>query len=184
MSTRYREKSCLRIRISMMTYQIEGPWRGRLAIVPRPRGEDWLADEALDWKNEGFDVVVSLLTTEETRDLGLTDEADLSRSHGLQFYGFQIPDLGVPSSMAAAQEFLEKLISELAAGKKIAIHCRQGIGRSGLVAASLLSLSGIDPETAFQRVSAARGLAVPETPEQKRWVTRLAEEFAAPTAGR
>jgi protein-tyrosine phosphatase len=168
----------------MTTYQIEGPWRGRLAIVPRPRGDDWLADEARAWKDEGFDVVVSLLTTEEMKDLGLTDEANLSRSHGLQFYGFQIPDLGIPSSITAAQEFLGKLTSELAAGKKVAVHCRQGIGRSGLVAASLLSLSGIDPETAFQRVSAARGLPVPETPEQKRWVTRLAEEFAAPTARR
>ena len=168
----------------MTAYQIEGPWRGQLAIVPRPRGEDWLADEVLAWRNEGFDVVVSLLTTEEMTDLGLTDEANLSRSHGLQFYGFQIPDLGVPSSMAVAQEFLETLIGELAAGKRVAVHCRQGIGRSGLVAASLLSLSGIDPETAFERVSAARGLPVPETPEQKRWVTRLAEEFAAPTARR
>lgn len=168
----------------MTTYQIEGPWRGQLAIVPRPRGEDWLADEALAWKAEGFDVVVSLLTTEEMKELGLVDEAKVSRTLGLQFYQLQIPDLGVPSSMAVAQEFLERLISELAAGKKIAVHCRQGIGRSGLVAASLLSLSGIDPETAFQRVSAARGLPVPETPEQKSWVTRLAEEFAAPTARR
>ena len=86
--------------------------------------------------------------------------------------------------MASALEFLEKLRSELGAGKNVAVHCRQGIGRSGLVAASLLSLSGIDPATAFQQVSAARGLPVPETPEQKRWVTRLAEEFAAPTARR
>lgn len=184
MSTRYREKSYPRIRISMTTYQIEGSWRGRLAIVPRPRGEDWLADEARAWKNEGFDVVVSLLMTEEIRDLGLADEADSIRAQGLQFYHLQIPDLGVPPSMAAAQEFLDKLSRELAAGKKIAVHCRQGIGRSGLVAASLLALSGINPETAFQQVSAARGLPVPETQEQKRWVIRLAEEFAAPAARR
>src|SRR5947209_7861885 len=116
----------------MTTYQIDGPWRGRLAIVPRPRGEDWLADEARAWKNEGFDVVVSLLTPEEIKDLGLADEADSIRAQGLQFYHLQIPDLGVPPSMAPAQEFLDKLSSELAAGKKIAVHCRQGIGRSGL----------------------------------------------------
>lgn len=168
----------------MTRYQIEGPWRGQLAIVPRPRGEDWLRDEARAWKDEGLDVVVSLLTTDEIKDLGLADEAESIRTHGLQFYQLQIPDLGVPPSMASALEFLEKLRSELGAGKNVAVHCRQGIGRSGLVAASLLSLSGIDPETAFQRVSAARGLPVPETPEQKKWVTRLAEEFAAPTAGR
>ena len=155
-----------------------------MAIVPRPRGGDWLEDDVRVWKDDGFDLVVSLLTTGEMKDLGLADEADSIRTQGLQFDQLQIPDLGVPPSMASALEFLEKLRSELAAGKNVAVHCRQGIGRSGLVAASLLSLSGIDPETAFQQVSAARGLPVPETPEQKRWVTRLAEEFAAPTARR
>ncbi len=168
----------------MNNYQIKGPWRGQMAIVPRPRGGDWLEDDVRVWKDDGFDLVVSLLTTGEMKDLGLADEADSIRTQGLQFDQLQIPDLGVPPSMASALEFLEKLRSELAAGKNVAVHCRQGIGRSGLVAASLLSLSGIDPETAFQQVSAARGLPVPETPEQKNWVMRLAEEFAAPTAGR
>ena len=164
----------------MTAYKIEGPWSGKLAIVPRPRGGDWLADEARAWKDEGFDVIVSLLTKDEADDLGLSDEANLSRAQGLAFYQFQIPDLGVPASMTAAQDFLDKLVKELEIGRKIAIHCRQGIGRSGLIAASLLSLLGIDPETAFHRVSAARGLSVPETREQKEWVIRLAKEFAAP----
>ena len=58
----------------MTTYNIEGPWRGQLAIIARPRGGDWLAEEVQDWKNEGFDVIVSLLTTDEERDLGLTED--------------------------------------------------------------------------------------------------------------
>ena len=164
----------------MTTYNIEGPWRGQLAIIARPRGGDWLAEEVQDWKNEGFDVIVSLLTTDEERDLGLTEESDTSRAQGLTFYNFEIPDLGVPASIAATQKFLDMLFRELSVGKKVAIHCRQGIGRSGLVAASLLSLRGIDPETSLRRVSAARGLSVPETAEQREWVMRLANEFAEP----
>lgn len=163
----------------MTTYQIEGPWRGKLAIVPRPRGGEWLEDEVLALQDEGFDVVVSLLTSDEMKDLDLNGEADLSRTHGLQFYAFPIPDLGVPDSLATAQKLLGTLDKALTAGKKVAIHCRQGIGRSGLVAASLLVLSGIDPETAFRRVSAARGLPVPETSEQQDWVVELSREFAA-----
>src|SRR5229473_5941842 len=101
----------------MNNYQIKGPWRGQMAIVPRPRGGDWLEDDVRVWKDDGFDLVVSLLTTGEMKDLGLADEADSIRTQGLQFDQLQIPDLGVPPSMASALEFLEKLRSELAAGK-------------------------------------------------------------------
>ena len=166
----------------MTSYQIQGPWRGQLAIVPRPRGGEWLEDEVRAWKDEGFDVVVSLLTADEIRELGLAREAELSMSLGLQSCEFPIPDLGVPQSMTATQEFLGKLDQALAAGKRVAIHCRQGIGRSGLIAASILVVSGLDPETALRRVGAARGLSVPETPEQSVWVVKLAREFAAPVA--
>src|SRR5712692_4640105 len=163
----------------MTSYPIEGPWPGQLAIVPRPRGGEWLEDEVRFWKAASFDVVVSLLTKDELDEFDLGAEADLISAHGLQFCEFPIPDLGVPKSMATARELIHKLRDELEAGKKIAIHCRQGIGRSGLIAASVLVVSGVEPEFAIRRVSAARGLPVPETPEQRDWVLELARECAA-----
>ncbi len=54
------------------------------------------------------------------------------------------------------------------------MHCRQGIGRSGLVAARLLAKKGTSPGAAIEMVSAARGLAVPETAEQREWIDRYA----------
>ena len=162
----------------MTSYQIEGPWRGELAIVPRPRGGDWLEGEIRALKDEHFDVLVSLLTRDESDEFDLALEADLSRAHGLQFCEFPIPDLGIPRSPAAARQLIVRLRSALEAGEKIGIHCRQGIGRSGLIAAGLLVASGVDPETAFRRVSAARGLPVPETAEQEQWVRELARESA------
>jgi hypothetical protein len=30
-------------------FWIPGPWKGKLAIVPRPRGGDWLDDEVGGW---------------------------------------------------------------------------------------------------------------------------------------
>ena len=163
----------------MTNYLIEGPWPGRLAIVPRPRGGDWLENEVRAWKKMGFDVVVSLLTTDELDELGLADEADLSRAQGLQFCEFPIPDLGIPKSSAAARELVDNLRSDLDGGKQIAIHCRQGIGRSGLIAAAVLVLSGVEPEFAIRQVSAARGLSVPETAEQREWVLEVARDSAA-----
>lgn len=162
----------------MTSYQIEGPWQGELAIVPRPRGGDWLEDEIHALKDGHFDVLVSLLTGDESGEFDLAVEAHLSRAHGLQFCEFPIPDLGIPPSLTAARELIDKLYGGLKAGKKIAIHCRQGIGRSGLIAAGLLVASGVDAETAFRQVSGARGLPVPETAEQKQWVRELARDYA------
>lgn len=168
----------------MISYHIEGPWPGKLAIVPRPRGGDWLKDEVRTLKDEEFDVLVSLLTEAESEELGLASEADLSRTNALQYFSFPIPDLGVPDSAEAAHQFVNELHRALVAGKKVALHCRQGIGRSGLIASSLLVMSGMDPESSFRQVSVARGFSTPETEEQKNWVVELAREFAEPLVRR
>jgi len=165
-----------------MTYLIKGPWSGELAIIPRPRGGDWLEDEVRGLQNAGFDIVVSLLTDEEAKELGLTDEAELIQKQDLQFRNYPIPDLGVPYSRESAREFLVKVHRELLAGKKIAVHCRGSIGRSGLVASSMLVLSGVEPTRAFREVSAARGVACPETAEQEDWVMMLSLEPVASPA--
>lgn len=60
-------------------YWVPGPWPGRLGILPRPRGGDWLEDEVPSWRNSGLDVVTSLLTPDEVPELGLQDEAARSR---------------------------------------------------------------------------------------------------------
>ena len=156
-----------------ITYRIEGPWQGQMAIIPRSRGGDWLNEELHALKEAHFNVVLSLLTREESEELGLAKEAELSAQQGLEFINFPIPDLGVPAAAAATHEVLNRLLNVLRAGKRIAIHCRQGIGRSGLIAASLLVMEAIDPFVAFRRVSAARGLEVPETTAQRDWVMEL-----------
>jgi len=162
----------------MTNYLIKGPWPGQLAIIPRPRGGDWLEDEVRALRDDGFETVVSMLTPEETEELGLIHESAIVQDQGLVFCNYPIPDLGVPSSRESAREFLETLHRDLLAGRKIAVHCRGSIGRSGLVASSLLVLSGIDPVDAFRQVSTARGVSAPETDEQRDWVVRLALEPA------
>lgn len=160
-------------------FWIEGPWRGRLAISARPRGGDWLEDEVVGWRRAGVDILVSLLAAEEEHDLALEAEAKLSRAHGIRFVTFPVVDRSVPSSTAKTVDLLKDLRSELEAGKTVAIHCRQGIGRSSLIAAGLLVTAGLDATTAFSTVGAARGLAVPETPEQRIWVEQLSADHPA-----
>ena len=52
------------------------------------------------------------------------------------------------------------------------VHCRQGLGRSALLAACVLVVGGVDVPTAIDRLTKARGCAVPETAEQREWIER------------
>lgn len=160
-------------------YWIPGPWSGRLGIVPRPRGGDWLEDDIRAWRRAGIDVMVSLLTPVEERELALEAEADHCRDEGIEFHRLPTPDRGVPPSRSALAELVHRLEQALRAGRNVGIHCRQGIGRSALLAASLLISAGERPERAFHVIEKARGVQVPETAEQRSWVDELEAELVA-----
>ncbi|MFZ4662730.1 MAG: protein-tyrosine phosphatase family protein [Caldilineaceae bacterium] len=164
-------------------YWIEGPWRGRLAIMARPRGDEWLQREVDDWRRNRIDVVVSLLTQSEIDELALTQEARVAEINGITFFAFPIPDRGVPASLWKASSFIRQLEDLLADGRHVAIHCRHGIGRSALVAAGLLVRSGIDVAAAFTRIERSRGCPVPDTSEQKNWVEKFAALTPVPAFG-
>ena len=154
-------------------YWVPGPWPGHLGIVPRPRGGDWLTDEVRAWRSSDLDVVTSLLTPGEITELELQQEEAVSREEGLEFHTFPIPDRGVPDSREDLAELIRDLERALAAGKNVAVHCRQGIGRSSMIVASLLISAGEKADEAFRRIEKARGRPVPDTVEQRQWVAEL-----------
>ena len=158
-------------------YWLDGPWKGKLALAARPRGGDWLEDDVADWKRAGISAVLSLLTPEEQKELELQNEAREVRAQGLGFSSFPIPDLQVPRSEAKLAEALKNVTADLSSGRNVLIHCRQGIGRTGVIAACLLIQSGMSPGAAVEFVSAARGVTVPETQEQREWIERYAPVF-------
>jgi protein-tyrosine phosphatase len=155
-------------------YWIDGPWPGRLGILPRPRGGDWLDDEMQAWKNAGVDVVVSLLMPDEVMEFDLGKEGESCKNHGSEFLSFGIPDRSVPASRRETSELLKRIDGYLATGRGVAIHCRQGIGRSGLMAACLLILWGTKPSDAVTQISRQRGCETPETAEQRNWLVDFA----------
>ena len=164
-------------------FRIEGPWPGSLAISARPRGGDWLEEELREWRQAGIDVVVSLLAPEEAVDLDLEQERAHSEAIGIDFHSFPIVDRSVPPRDADIPRFLREIDARLRRGRNVVVHCRQGVGRAGLVAATLLIERGLSPEEAIRRVGAARRVPVPETEEQRLWVENFAVDLAQnPTA--
>lgn len=165
-------------------YWIENAGGGRLAISARPRGGDWLEDEVEGWRQQGVDVVVSLLTASENAELELKSEGSLSKAKGLRFVSFPIEDRSVPASAAKLRGLAAQLSSEIQQGKKVAVHCRQGIGRSSMVAAAVLLQAGDDLDQALRSIRNARGLEVPETIEQRRWLEQFARTIDSETVAR
>lgn len=151
-------------------YLVVGSWRGKLFLSSRPRGGDWLEDEVLGWRRKGVETVVSLLTNDEEQDLDLVAEESEVRKHDLTFVSYPIPDRGIPSDTASFFNLLEALQRDLQQGRNVLVHCRQGIGRTGLVAASLLVQDGIEPGSAIREISEVRGVPIPETSSQEGWI--------------
>lgn len=156
---------------------------GAVSITARPRPGDWLGDEMRALRDAGIDTLISALTDTETRELDLADEPDAAHAAGLNFTPLPIPDLGIPTDTKTFLATLAPLATHVETGGHVAVHCRAGIGRSGIIATLLLTHTGQDPATAITHLSTLRGLAVPETEQQRTWLIATATAWARQTGG-
>jgi protein-tyrosine phosphatase len=138
----------------------------------RPHGHANLAADMAALRGVGADILVCALPDAERAELGLTDEPGLAEAAGLRFVPLPIPDFTVPP-IPVVLPVLRELAADLRAGAHVVAHCRCAIGRSSLIAVSLLILDGITPEAAWVSMERARGAAVPDTEEQRAWTLEL-----------
>lgn len=142
---------------------------GNLATMAAPRLDEQFEGILLDWKNEGVDVVVSLIEEFEIPNLAAAEGA-LCEELGMEFFSFPMRDKTVPEAGGRFAQLARRLADRIGSGKAVAIHCRAGIGRSTMLAASVLILLGVDAAHALDMIAVARGIEVPETEAQRQWV--------------
>ena len=153
----------------MRTFPIPRSFPGRLAVATRPRGDDWLDTDVSQLKRDGWRVLVSALERSEQGDLGLAQERAVAEAHGLFFLEFPIPDRGTPD-VAKTIVLVREIARYLVSGSSVAVHCRMGIGRSSLICAATMVALGERPEAAWPTLADARGVPVPDTEDQRRWL--------------
>lgn len=136
--------------------------------------------EALEtvWKRVADDavrVIVCLAPTSEIHEKSPTyGRAIDSDAVPCELLSFEIPDYGVPGDRAAFWALARRLGARLRAGEAVLVHCGAGIGRTGMLAASVLIALGETASRAREAVAAAGSGA--ETPAQQELIDWCAEQ--------
>jgi protein-tyrosine phosphatase len=151
-------------------YRIDTIGAGSLAIMAHPASSGDATSRIAEIAASGINLVISLLEPAEAQLLELQHESELVNAAGMDFVSFPIPDMGLPVSVEAFAQLSRRLYQQARAGDHALIHCRAGVGRSGLLAAAVLMHAGRDAQQAFARVARRRGMPVPETSGQGAWL--------------
>ena len=114
-------------------------------------------------------VVVTLIEADEFFLLETPRLGERVREAGLEWRHLPIRDLKAPDArFEQAWTFAgAELRDLLVRGGRVLLHCRGGLGRTGLVASRLLAELGEAPEAALRRVRAARQGAVETEPQER-----------------
>lgn len=161
-------------------FSVAGNGGVRIGVMARPQGGASLEEEVRSIREQGFAVLVSLLSEDEQRELELTEESTHCESVGLNFKYLPITDLSVPELNQQTIAFLAELRELHSAGNSIAVHCRAGLGRAPMIAACVMLSPGCSIHSAFHQLSAARGFNVPETPQQHQWAASYEKLLLTP----
>jgi ADP-ribosyl-[dinitrogen reductase] hydrolase len=144
-------------------------------VQPGAVSGSWERDLRIDMqvvKSWGATAWLNLLTTTEMLDLKVEDLEEAVKGIGIRYYRLPIEDGGIPdATFEKSWEAVGKqLREELLRGGKILIHCKGGLGRSGMIAARLIvELGAATPEEAIRQVRVSRPGAI-ETRAQERHV--------------
>lgn len=159
-------------------YTVGAIGNGNLALMPKPVSGEWIDDEFAGLARAGLTKVVSLLEAHEAKEVGLEDEDKQCDKNKMEFLRFPIVDRGIPADLDGYIALVVALHEEIVGGASIAVHCRAGIGRAGMLAASVLVRSGLNSSDAFALVSKARRVTVPDTDEQIEFVENISSTLA------
>lgn len=150
---------------------------GHLIFTPCPGTRGTSLDEALaTLKTAGANAVITLMPDAELAANQLSDLGERCAKYGLELLHLPVADEQVPRDDfdAAWGRHREQIISLLADNATLAIHCKGGSGRTGLIAARILIDLGLAREAAVQRVQALRPKAI-QHPAHVSWLAQFGD---------
>ena len=137
-------------------------------------GGTWDRDLAKDLaviESQGGKVLVTLMEQHEFTILSVPEFPRVLADSSIEWLHLPILDMNVPDDKFEHQWSMvsPRLHARLAEGDTIVIHCRGGLGRTGLIAARMLVEAGLTPVDAVAVVRSAREHSI-ETYAQEHYV--------------
>lgn len=132
---------------------------GQLLLTPCPGTQQVPMPQALSQLQlAGAHALITLMTGDELAARDLAQLGQQVEARGMGWFHLPILDDEAPDAdfELAWQQALPSLIALLRDGKQLAIHCRGGSGRTGLVAAALLMTLGQPQREAMAAIRARR----------------------------
>jgi len=115
------------------------------------------------------DVLVTLLEAHEMPQLQIANLLSRVEDYGMRSRWFPIPDFGTPPALPEFSLLVQEILTLARQGETVVVHCKAGLGRSGLVSAACLVALGYASDEAFRQVRRVRPGTI-ETPEQEAFV--------------
>ncbi|MCJ1888240.1 cyclin-dependent kinase inhibitor 3 family protein [Pseudomonas sp. LA21] len=148
---------------------------GKLIFTPCPGTKETSLDEALQTlKQAGADAVITLMPLSELNANGIDRIAEHCEQIGLTWFHLPVADEQVPQSDfdQSWDGWKQQILDLLMSGKVLAIHCKGGSGRTGLIAARILIEAGVARTDAVAQVKALRPKAI-QHPAHVNWISQF-----------
>ena len=162
------------------TVHLEGG--GRIGICPLPGRWAPLEHDLVRIAAWEPRFVLSMTEQAEMDAAGVGQLGDLLQTRRIGWFHLPVRDYGGPSAEQADlwPEVSGQLHACLDSAGSVLVHCRGGMGRSGMIALRLMAERGEDPRKALARLRKARPGAV-ETDDQYAWASAGAEAHRGQT---
>ena len=124
------------------------------------------------------DTIVTLIEDFEFSMLNTPDLREKIVECGIDSIHYPIVDMNAPSDPMTFCDLIDDLLLRLEQGENIVIHCRGGLGRTGLLAACLLCANNFSVKDAIALVRARRQGAI-QTKKQEDFIQLFADAWEA-----
>lgn len=153
---------------------------GQLLFTPCPGTKDVGLQQSLEQlAAAGASAILTLMPQDEMQRNAVIDLPELCAQLGLEWFHLPIEDDRAPEQFfqdawQQSRELIHALVND---GKSIAIHCKGGSGRTGLVAAQILLERGVALDEVVVRVRAIRPHAL-QVPAHHDYIANTAKNIS------